>query len=140
MLLNVSQMEISIISNFLFFIWIEIFPSMFNQNGNLNVLVSFLSLENNTECTCVKPTLNRYLVLRSSLCNVVQISWFILKQTSFFIWSEISQLYLLFWCKTLKIFCHWKMIKNIYEINQHWTGNYPMKCFLNKLIYIKTLS
>ena len=51
--------------------------------------------------------------------------------------SEISQLYLHFWCKTLNIFCHWKMVKNIYEINQHWTGHYAMKCCLNKLIYIK---
>ena len=55
-------MEISILSNFLFFIWIEIFPNMFNQNGNLNTSVSFLLRENNTDCACVKPTLNRYFV------------------------------------------------------------------------------
>ena len=34
---------------------------MFNQNGNLNILVSFLSLDNNTEYACLKPTLNREL-------------------------------------------------------------------------------
>ena len=136
MLFNVAQVEISILSNFLFFIWMKIFPNMFNQNENLDTSISFLSPENNTECACVKPTLNRWLVPRTSLCNVVQISWFILKQNSFFIWSEISQLHLLFWYKTLKIFCHWKMIKNIYEINQHWTGNYPIKCWLNKPIQL----
>ena len=38
----------------------------------------------------------------------------------------------------VKIFYHWKMIKNIYETNQHGTGNYSMKC-LNKLSYIKNL-
>ena len=36
MLFNVAQMEVSILGNFLFFIWIEIFPDMFNQNGNPN--------------------------------------------------------------------------------------------------------
>ena len=30
--------------------------------------------------------------------------------------------------------------KDIYEINKHWTGNYPMKCCLNQVIDIKTLS
>ena len=30
------------------------------------------------------------------------------------------------------------MTKNMYEINQHWTENYAMKCFLKGLIYIKT--
>ena len=30
-----------------------------NQNKNLKILVLFLSLENNTECACLKPTLNR---------------------------------------------------------------------------------
>ena len=35
---------------------------MFNQNGNLNTSVSFLLLENNADCACVKPTLNRYFV------------------------------------------------------------------------------
>ena len=30
------------------------------------------------------------------------------------------------------------MTKNIYEINQHWTGNYPLKCFSKRLIYVKT--
>ena len=29
------------------------------------------------------------------------------------------------------------MIKNIFEINQHLTGNYSMKCFPRKLIYVK---
>ena len=50
-------------------------------------------------------------------------------------------MYLLFWCgiRTLTIFCPWKRIKNIYEINQHWAGNYPRKCCPNKLIYIKAL-
>ena len=54
---------------------------MFNQNGNLNISVSFLLLENNAEGACVKPTLNRYLVPRdvgllynvgpgTSLCNL----------------------------------------------------------------------
>ena len=35
-------------------------------------------------------------------------------------------------------FCPWKMTKNIYEIKQHWTENYPLKCFPKRLIYIKT--
>ena len=30
------------------------------------------------------------------------------------------------------------MIKNIYKINQHWIGNYPIKCCPKRLIYIKT--
>ena len=45
-----------------------------------------------------------------------------------------------FLIQDLKMFCPWKMIKNIYEINQHWTGNYTMKCGPNKLIYIRALS
>ena len=32
------------------------------------------------------------------------------------------------------------MVKNIYEVNQHWRGNYPMKWYPYKLIYIKTLT
>ena len=60
-------MEISILINFLFFIWIEIFPHIFNQDGNLNNSVSFrVSLVSNSEGACVKPTLNRYFVS----CNV----------------------------------------------------------------------
>ena len=31
---------------------------MFNQNGDLKVLVSLLSLENNTECAFLKPALD----------------------------------------------------------------------------------
>ena len=46
-------------------------------------------------------------------------------------------IYLFFWYRTLKIFCPWKMIKNIYEINQHWTGNYSMKSSPNKFITLK---
>ena len=34
---------------------------MFNQNGNLKISISFLSLENNSEYACLKPTLNRKL-------------------------------------------------------------------------------
>ena len=50
-------MEVSILSRF----WKEIFPNMFNlnQTGDLNVLVLFLSLENNKEFLCFKATLNR---------------------------------------------------------------------------------
>ena len=59
---------------------------MFSYNRNLKILVSFLSLEKDTDWGCLKPSLN-------SLCNVVQISWFILKQISFFIWWEISEWY-----------------------------------------------
>ena len=32
---------------------------MFNQNENYKILVSFCSLEKNTECACLKPTLNK---------------------------------------------------------------------------------
>ena len=35
-------------------------------------------------------------------------------------------------------FCSWKMTKNIYEINQHWPENSPMKCFMKRLVYVKT--
>ena len=42
-----------------------------------------------------------------------------------------------FLMQDLKTFCPWKMTKNMYEINQHWTENYPMKCFPKRLIYIK---
>ena len=31
-------------------------------------------------------------------------------------------------------FLFWEMIKNIYEINQHGKGNYPMKCSLNNFL------
>ena len=53
-------MEVSIFSNSVF-IWKEVFSDMFKQNWNLQILVSFLSLENNIECACLKPTLNRFL-------------------------------------------------------------------------------
>ena len=75
-------------------IWKEISSHMFKQNGDLKVLVSFLSLENDTESACLKLTF--------TLCNVVWISWFILKRTYFFIWLEIFQLCPFSWGRTLK--------------------------------------
>ena len=46
----------------------------------------------------------------------------------------------IFLYRTLKVLCTWKMIKNIYGINQHWTGNCPVKYCQNKFIYIKAFS
>ena len=76
-------MEISISSNFVFILK-EIFTNMFNQNGNLEILLLFLSLE------------------ETSLCNLVLISSFILKQTSLFIWYKVSKIILFFLRQHLK--------------------------------------
>ena len=63
-------------------------------------------------------------------------------KTNFFI-HLVRNISIIFtsWGRILKFqnfFCHWKMIKKIYEINQHWIGmKYPMKYCPKKLINIK---
>ena len=96
---------------------------------DLKILVSFLSVEDNKKiCDCPMhccPKRRSYIKTNSFICHI-----FYLKASLTWRWNSKCYLY----------FSDWKIIQNIYVLNQHWIGKHPMQCCPNRLIYIKTLS
>ena len=85
---------------------------MFNQNRNLKILVSFLSLESNIECVCLKPTLNRYRLLPTIL--YVNIYLFIYLSIYPYIYIDMY----------ICIFIYTYMYMCIYTLHTHYICKY----------------
>ena len=116
-----------------------------SKSGGKSCSVKKVLLEisqNSQENTCVWDSFYAILLKKSlwHRCFLVNFEKFLMTPllTEHLRWLLL--IYLPFWYLTLKIFCPSMMIKNIYKINQHWTGNCQIKCCPNKLIYIKALS
>ena len=116
-----------------------------SESGGKSCSVKKVLLEisqNSQENSCVWDSFYATLLKKSlwHRCFLVNFEKFLMTPllTEHLRWLLL--IYLPFWYLTLKIFCPSMMIKNIYKINQHWTGNCQIKCCPNKLIYIKALS
>ena len=88
------------------------FPICSIRMGTLVLQFHFCHQGNSIECACLKLTLNRQLAMQCCPITLIYI-----KTNLFLHFMRNMSIISAFIMQDLNIFCPWKLIKNIYEIN-----------------------